>query len=82
MRSVPLVLVLLGLRAATVPARAQLDPHQHHPTIPNAMADLVRMSSALIQAMRMISSPPTPERSTTRTTPCFRCINSLGIRCL
>ena len=30
MRSVPVVLVLLGLLAATVPARAQMDPHQHH----------------------------------------------------
>jgi len=30
MRFVPAVLVLIGLLAATVPARAQMDPHQHH----------------------------------------------------
>jgi uncharacterized protein (DUF305 family) len=30
MRFVPAVLALSGLLAATVPARAQMDPHQHH----------------------------------------------------
>ncbi|MFM7264776.1 MAG: DUF305 domain-containing protein [Cyanobium sp.] len=31
MRSAPAVLVLVGLLAATIPAQAQMDPHQHHP---------------------------------------------------
>jgi uncharacterized protein (DUF305 family) len=30
MRFVPAILALFGLLAATVPARAQMDPHQHH----------------------------------------------------
>lgn len=32
---------------------------------PNAMADLVRMSTAQIQAMQMMASPPTPENRVT-----------------
>ena len=30
MRPSPAALVLLGLLAAAIPARAQMDPHQHH----------------------------------------------------